>query len=246
MLHLTVSNKEHPGLELLLESAKKHGIKTRVLGMGSQVKIGHGGKGFGLKLQLLKNELELLPPDTKVIFTDAYDVLFNDSSAKLEEWIEKNDEVLFAAEKAKWPDQNLFYPKIVFPFPYLNSGVIAGRAKKMLEFLQKPFDMKTDDQGYYSEQYVLGKGVLDHNAEFFLCLAQVDSLDKYKLPFVTHLNNGNTRRKYMRQVVSKILGPKYLHLANLVILKELYNYTPCIAFVVLFILLLWMKNYFWN
>jgi len=245
MLHLTVSNKPHPGLDLLKESATGSVKETRVLGMGNTTPIGHRGKGFGLKLSLLKAELLLLPPMTKILFTDAYDVLLNGSSKQLEDWIDNNrGKVLFAAERIKWPDKNLMYPSVNLPFPYLNSGVFAGRAQDILELLNEPFDNSTDDQGYYSKQYVRGSSiVLDHTAKFFLCLCGVSV--PHTLPLVTHLNNGLTRVKHMRTVVKKLL-PNRLHLANAVVWREVSYYVKCIAFVALFILLVWTLSYMWN
>lgn len=249
MLHLTVSNKPHPGLDLLLLSAKH--VETRVLGMGTRTAIGHFGKGFGLKLDLLKSELLLLPPMTKVLFTDAYDVLLNGPTTGLEKWLDDHPgKVLFAAEKGKWPYADIVYPKVTFPFPYLNSGVFAGHAKDILSLLKVPFDTKTDDQGYYTLQYVNGNTiVLDHKAEFFQCLYGVD--DFTDLPLVTHLNNGKTRVKHIRRVVRKLL-PGHLRLANLVIWKEISNLLftgvlgGCIAFVVLLMVLYAIKSYMWN
>ena len=176
--HITVSNKPHPGLDALLVSCKKFEFETRVLGMGSKTPIGHKTGGFGLKLELLKKELELLPPEQLVLFTDAYDVIVQHSLAELEQWFqdaENTNTVLFAAESSKWPLEidNLFYPPpLNFPMPYLNSGVFAGRARSILGLLQEPFTSTTDDQGYYSKQFLSGKSCikLDHRAQLLTVL----------------------------------------------------------------------------
>ena len=238
--HITVSNKPHPGLDALLLSCKPFDIKTRVLGMGSTTPIGHKTGGFGLKLELLKQELELLPQEQLVLFTDAYDVIVQHSLDALEQWFQvkgHQDKVLFAAESSKWPLEidNLFYPPpFHFPMPYLNSGVFAGRAKSILSLLQEPFDSTTDDQGYYSKQFLSGKSciVLDHRAQFFQCMVGLDAkqLEVHEKaiefshdsgtekwiakPAILHLNNGTTRVKYFSKVILTVLGPQYAYLTR--------------------------------
>ena len=61
-VHITVANKQHPALLLLRQSAKAVSLETRVLGMGNTQKIGHG-HGFGLKLTLMKKEMEVVKPE---------------------------------------------------------------------------------------------------------------------------------------------------------------------------------------
>jgi hypothetical protein len=238
MLHLTVTNKSHPGLDALLISSKRFSIKSRVLGMGSSIPIGHQTGGFGLKLKLLKQELELLPPDQLVLFTDAYDVIVQHSLDSLESWLHANTgKVLFAAERSKWPldMEDLFYPSpLQFPYPYLNSGLFAGTASSILSLLQVPFTNTTDDQGYYSRQFLTGTSciVLDHRAEYFQCM---EGLQKNQLILnsgsieinhssgsekwttsapLLHLNNGATRAKYFSTVIHTVLGPQYSYISR--------------------------------
>jgi len=248
--HITVSNKPHPGLDALLLSCKPYDIKTRVLGMGSKTPIGHKTGGFGLKLELLKQELELLPQEQLVLFTDAYDVIIQHSLKDLEQWFQEEShqkKVLFAAEKSKWPLEidDLFYPSpLQFPMPYLNSGVFAGRAKSILSLLQDPFVSTTDDQGYYSKQFLSGTSciVLDHRAEFFQCMVGLDAkqiqvnenalefrhdsgTEKWiAKPAILHLNNGTTRVKYFSKVILTVLGPQYAYLTRQIKTKLLTDF----------------------
>ena len=244
--HLTVSNKPHPGLDALLLSCKPWGIQTRVLGMGSTTPIGHETGGFGLKLQLLKKELDLLPPEQLVLFTDAYDVIIQQSLDPLEAWLEAHpNKVVFAAESAKWPlDIEELYPApLNFPSPYLNSGVFAGRAKSILGLLQVPFTNTTDDQGYYTRQFLAGSCiVLDHEAKFFQCMVgltaqNISTKEKRfefshtsglktwtSVPAILHLNNGTTRAKYFTRVILTVLGPQYNYLARQVSLRLISDF----------------------
>ena len=220
MLHLTVANTEHPGLSILLESAKRFAsVQTRVLGLGNHTPIGHGGAGFGLKLKLLHDEVRLLPPLQPVLFTDAFDVILQGKLEGLLQWIDAHPgKVLFAAERAKWPDENIMYPvPLQLPFPYLNSGVFAGRAVDILRLLDsKPYAMKTDDQGYYTDLFLKGDTiVLDHKAEFFLCFFDLKAHETTHAahqfyfnghnPPVLHFNNGGSRYKWYRAVTSQIM-----------------------------------------
>jgi hypothetical protein len=240
VLHLAVSNKPHPGLDILLaSSARLSRVQTRVLGLGSKTPIGHGSSGFGLKLELLKQELQLCPPLQAVLFTDAWDVVLQDSVEPLLQWLTDHPgKVLFAAETSKWPDRNLEYPiPLQFPFPYLNSGCFCGRAKDILRLLQAPFHAKTDDQLYYSQQFVDPSNttiVLDHGAQFFLCMFGIATEDvglhkgymtfRDKKPIVLHLNNGATRLKWFPTVVDTVLQSKaFVGLARKIVFMGLWD-----------------------
>ena len=263
LLHLTVADKPHPGLDLLLDSSARTGIQTRVLGLGSTEEVGHG-KGFGFKLRTIKAELALIPPLQLVMFTDAYDVLLqkSDSLQELIVYLQANPGVVvFAAEKAKWPDAREFYPvPLRMPFPYLNSGVYAGRAMDILQLLEAPFDSKTDDQRYFVKQY-LNPGkvriVLDHDARYFSCfyglttenvktfgaglgLEVVFPSGKTK-PFAIHLNNGGVRFRWYSSAVRAILGDVQNEKVREVVWRSVvgpfYAYRNLIALVLLLVCL---------
>lgn len=213
--------------------------------MGSTTAIGHGGFGFGLKLSLLHRELRVLPPETIVLFTDAFDVLIQHSLSSLEEWCEENPEkVLFAAETSKWPCKELMYPApLHFPYPYLNSGVFCGKASTILSLLESSeYTQKTDDQEYYTRLFLKEKRiVLDHKAQFFQCLVGVeekdltfgseiqvqhfDGLEKWKTtPAVLHLNNGFTRFKLFTKCISAVLGPSHAYLSRQILVSIVLDF----------------------
>lgn len=170
-----------------------------------------------------------MPPLTPVLFTDAYDVILrNDSAglAKLAQWLSLHPgSALFAAEKAKWPDKDAFYPvPLQDPFPYLNSGVFFGYAQTLLKLLEsKPYDARTDDQRFYTELFLGGAPiVLDHAAEYFLCMHDADDqIIHESKALVLHLNNGVSRIKRIRDVVKREFGANapQLKLANAVVWK---------------------------
>jgi hypothetical protein len=257
LLHLAVSNKPHPGLDILLAStARLPRVQTRVLGLGSKTPIGHGSNGFGLKLELLKQELQLCPPLQPVLFTDAWDVVLQESVDPLLQWLRDHPgKVLFAAETSKWPDANLEYPiPLQFPFPYLNSGCFCGRAQDILRLLHAPFHAKTDDQLYYSQQFVDPTNTiieLDHRAEFFLCMYGIANEDvglhkgyltyRDKKPIVLHLNNGATRLMWFPSVVSTVLQSKaYVGLARKIVLRFLWDTVAPYVKLVALALVVWI------
>lgn len=231
LVHLVVANKPHPGLTLCRESAARIGLHTRVLGLGTRAAIGHKNKvGFGLKLELLQDAVHALHPHTPVLFTDAFDVLLQGTAHAAAAWIEANPgRVLFAAERSKWPDPTALYPvPLRLPCAYLNSGGILGRAGDIRALFRAPFDMGTDDQGYYTEKFLRDAAaghahiVLDHECAVFACLQAWNSDDiqfkdgavlvrtsksqPWRVPLVLHLNNGATRKRWTREVARAVLG----------------------------------------
>jgi hypothetical protein len=248
LVHITIANKPHPGLDALRLSTKRHNVQTRVLGMGSKTAIGHGGNGFGLKLELLHQELKLLPLDALVLFTDAFDVLLQDSEDGIVDWITANSsKVLFAAEKTKWPCKELMYPSpLNLPYAYLNSGVFAGTSGAILSLLDSaPYTNLTDDQEYYTRLFLGGAPiVLDHKAQYFQCLQGVDkstlvfdtALQKVHVqhddgvapwsttPTVLHLNNGGTRLKLFTPCINTVLGPAYAYLSRQIMISIILDF----------------------
>ncbi len=232
MLHITICDKPHEGLRLLLASTRENPLlRSVVLGLGTKQRVGHG-RGFGLKLSLLKEYLMNLKEDEYIIFTDAFDVLFQtgeigiNKTKELIKWIDNNQTVLFAKEEVNWPDKNLVYtrPK------YLNSGVFAGRAKHILELLQVPFTETTDDQLYYAKQYIQGKGILDQN-DFFVCFhkAKLQFNNKYvsvdnKIPLVLHINNGLSRFLYYEKTSVIVLGESVRLVGREVAWSSIFKY----------------------
>jgi hypothetical protein len=260
MLHITVANKPHPGLDALRLTSTSHSLQTRVLGMGSKTAIGHGGLGFGLKLDLLRQELKLLPLDSLVLFTDDLDVLVQGSVEELKQYLVLNPtSVVFAAESTKWPCKDLLYPApLYFPYPYLNSGVFAGTANAIAMLLDSsPYTNLTDDQEYYTRLFLGGAPiVLDHEARFFQCLQGVATIDLTfdaknqrvsithfdgvrtwtTAPPILHLNNGTTRFRHFTSCIRTILGPQYTYLARQIqstLLVDLLSYHSLTIFKVL-------------
>ena len=170
--HLVVATKSKPGLSLLLLSARRFGYATSVLGGGDSRPIGHHTTtlclfdcppSFGLKMTLVKEVVSALPPDDWVLFTDAYDVVFarpaEELVADLVAWESRaphGAKILFGAEKLAWPDEGLpgYAARGSAPYPFLNSGVYAGRASAILEAVSDGYDISTNDQRFFTQKLV--------------------------------------------------------------------------------------------
>ena len=119
----------------------------RVLRAGPQVPLtllgfGEAYKGNFQKLTGARALVATLPPETLVLFADAYDVLYaGGADGILERWQALNvssTRILFQAERGCWPDWDMgplgrdfclqTYPASPTPYRYVNSGVWMGRA----------------------------------------------------------------------------------------------------------------------
>ena len=184
--HLVVATRHKPGLDLLLLSARSFGYRSTVLGRNDSRPLGHWDKAFGLKLLLIRDAVAALPPRDWVIFTDAYDALFQRPAVDLVAALEAREAVdaahalIFTAETYEWPDSGRPYTtRGAYRLPFLNSGVYAGRAANLLASLSDGFTLETDDQRFFTTQYFDKSGkkpgvAIDHGAKFFVCLAGLD------------------------------------------------------------------------
>ncbi len=184
--HLVVATRHKPGLDLLLLSARSFGYRSTVLGRNDSRPLGHWDKAFGLKLLLIRDAVAALPPRDWVIFTDAYDALFQRAAGDLVAALEAREAadaahaLLFTAETYEWPDGGRPYTtRTQHRLPYLNSGVYAGRAGSLAASLADGFTLETDDQRFFTTQYFDRSGrkpgvAIDHGAKFFVCLAGLE------------------------------------------------------------------------
>ena len=103
LLVYTAASRETSAFKRFQRSAKINGIHPKVLGMDLV------WNGLTEKAALLKRELEQYRNDYKkiVLFTDAYDVVYNGGADQiLTKFKQLNTKVLFSAEKNCWPDKH--------------------------------------------------------------------------------------------------------------------------------------------
>ena len=139
------------------------------------------GAGGGHKANILREYIETLPENDVILFTDAYDVLYNDDLTSItERYLSFRKTVVFAAEENCWPDNSLApeFEKIECEyktkFQYLNSGLFIGvvsEIKKMLNDEDFSVENNGDDQLYYQNLFLSGKYdvCLDYEGYIFQC-----------------------------------------------------------------------------
>lgn len=109
---VTVATEPTSGFLRYMRSAKKNHLPVKVLGMGEEWKGGDmaNSVGGGQKVLMMRQALESYKDDPEMIilFTDAYDVLFNANRQQILEQFNKfNARVVFSAEGFCWPDAHL-------------------------------------------------------------------------------------------------------------------------------------------
>jgi len=180
-LVITVATQETSGFKRFQRSTKLNNIPVKVLGMGHEWRGGdmENGIGGGQKVHLLKEELEKHKDDKDkiIMFTDAYDVLFNAGPELILEKFKAFDaRVLFSAEGFCWPDKQLAskYPPVERGKKFLNSGMFMGYAPELYRIVNSsPIGVADDDQLFYTKIYLndaMRKELsfkLDHRAEIF-------------------------------------------------------------------------------
>jgi len=182
----------------LLNSSKSNNIEVKVLGAGvdwtgGDVKKGPGG---GMKINLLREELENYRDNDVVMFVDGYDVIINDTANTiLDRYLSFHCKVLFAAEKVCWPDRSLEskFPKPANGYPYLNSGCFIGVVSELKKMLLVGINDIDDDQLYFQKQFLSNNYdvKLDHEGYVFQCISMVE--DKIGVNSHKQFVNSETR-----------------------------------------------------
>ena len=188
------ATEANDGLKMLYESSLKYGVPLEYAGLNEEWTGGNESRldypGGGQKVNILKNTIKDMVDDMLVIFTDGYDVLYNEGLNKIiDKFKTFNTKVLFGAEIACWPDENLRdqYPESVLnmksPCKFLNSGVIIGYVGELKRITNEDISDTDDDQLYYTKKYLSGEFdiKLDHNCEIIQNLAQFDQIKINKL-----------------------------------------------------------------
>ena len=172
-----------------VESAVRNGVDLRVLGWGVK------WEGLSQKLAAALAAVDALPADCVVLFTDAYDVLFAASGARMrEDFLALGKPLVFAAECGCWPQVQRdrgktcrdAYPPSPTPYRFLNSGAWMGRAGVAAAFLRRLVETagaegaafhKLNDQELAAELYFSGAFgpdlTLDFHARLFQCMHAV-------------------------------------------------------------------------
>ena len=134
------------------------------------------GPGGGMKINLLREYIENLPPNDVVLFVDGYDVFFGTELKEIvQRYLGFNTRVLFAAEENCWPDSNMVdkFPPAEYnsKYRFLNSGLFIGEVRELKKILKNPIKNSEDDQLYYQKAFLSGEYdiKLDYEAYIFQC-----------------------------------------------------------------------------
>ena len=190
--YITISTKDTPELQRLIQSAKKYDLNIDVLGLElDRRNLGHlqklndnlqGGK-FGIKLKYPKEYLKDKNPDDILLFTDAWDVVVaNNPNTLLEKYKKFNKDIVFSAENALWPDVSReanYKNSKDEPFPYINSGGYIGKVGVIRDLLNNYNGEDIDDQRFWTDIYFKNRDkiVLDTKAEIFLSMHAINHED---------------------------------------------------------------------
>lgn len=226
-----VATDRTPELNRFEESATYWGYDYVILGLDREWVSGQAENGRlvypggGMKVNLLKDYLNsFTDTSTLILFTDSYDVVFNQGP---EELVQKyrniyGDAIVFTAEKTCWPDDSLssLYPDSKYDYKYLNSGGFIGSVEQLRQLTISDCDDSDDDQLYYTLKFLNGEGVvLDYNLELFqtLNISESDIMvsksglvyNKYtsSRPSVIHANGGIGPRTFLNRLYDKM--PKH-------------------------------------
>lgn len=181
-----------------------------------------------------------IPPTDLVLLTDAFDVTVDaraiasipDKFAAVTNSSSSSSlAVLFAAERACWPDIERWscYPQLQHtPYRYLNAGGLVGHVAYLRALLQ-PFmglvSSWTDDQRFYTTAYLALREQngfhIDSGCEVFQTLNQVDmaagelvfdaerggwfNVQTNSYPALVH-GNGNTKDVFFEEILQKAAG----------------------------------------
>jgi len=177
MIHILTVGTDLVKTQKLLNDSR---FAIKNLGEGVEWQGGNmeAGPGGGQKIQLVKEELELLADNDIVMFLDGYDTFLSsttDVENILERYLGFNTAIVFSAEGTCWPDQSLSenFKEVPVGYRYLNSGTYIGTVKELKKMFQAPISNSEDDQLYCQKQYLTGMYdvCLDHEGYIFFCLA---------------------------------------------------------------------------
>lgn len=132
----TYCNKQHPGLDILIESAQAKGISLHITGWGDET------PSPSKKLSASLSFIESLNNDDIVMFVDGYDtVILEDASTIISKFRRKKSSVVFGGENACFPMLytsfnlqqdfcNDYYPK-ASRLRFVNTGQYIGYASSL-------------------------------------------------------------------------------------------------------------------
>lgn len=178
---ITVATERNENLDRFEDTCKRNKIPYKVLGLGQAWESGAAENGVLLepggaqKIIYLRDEIKDWHDleNTVILFTDSYDVIFNDSPKNIMTKFRSFDSpMVFSAEKTCWPNQDLAdeYPEVDGDYRFLNSGGFIGYGDHIMELVDVDIEKSDDDQEFYTNYYLSDENdnmVLDHEQSLF-------------------------------------------------------------------------------
>ena len=214
---LTVASDESKA-QKLFESAERNNIQ--VTNIWPKDKVWEGGltdysTGGGVKLNLLREYIQDLPAHDLVVFTDAYDVFYNDDlDSIIRRYLCFKTEVLTQAESSNWPDKNSIWPPSHTPYRYLCSGVIIGRVRELKKMLTVNLSDAQSDQLYLQQLYLQGHFNIKLDHEMYIVSSGEDAVSTSNgqlfnrvtncFSSIYHGNGGPVQKKKFNDIYRKL------------------------------------------
>ena len=181
--------------------------------------------GGGHKVNLIKNYIQDLPDNDVILFTDGYDVVYNDNLENItRKYLSFNTKVLFSAEQFIWPEPSLQdeFDQLQSSegydtkYKYLNSGTFIGvvsELKKMLD--HSTVENDGDDQLFFQRALLSDK--YDVKLDYKCYLFQTHDVDIWldgddnfindetnQSPSIYHGNGGDDAKGKLDSLSSRI------------------------------------------
>jgi len=222
---MTVSTKNHKNLERWKKSAEINGFTPTILGLHENKQYNDpliGSAKFGMKLRYLLEYLQKRDYNDIILFTDAWDVIIiRDCSEILKTYKSFKKDIVFGGEKGFClPDfWNYFKYDFTKPFPFLNSGILIGKARTIKNLLEKYTNSNiqdsVDDQVLWRKIYLENKDkiAIDFNAKLILNTSLTSKKDYVYEDNIFTYKETNTNPSIIHAQGPEILGFKnYLEL----------------------------------
>lgn len=158
---VTYYNTFHDRMASLHVSAQAHHLYPEALGYGQHA---WWPEGLAKKIQAMKEYAfsGRAMDDDIVIFADCYDVIVTAFEEEIRNSFERferragKDVVVFATESNCYPGPCERFPESPTIFRYMNSGLLAARARTLKAFLSVdiPGEFPGGDQGWFMDKYV--------------------------------------------------------------------------------------------
>ncbi|MDB4435697.1 glycosyltransferase family 25 protein [bacterium] len=157
----------------LNDSAALHSVYPKNLGTNVEWKgTDMSGAGGGHKVTIFREYLNTLPDSDVVLFTDAYDVIYNaDIQEITRRYLGFKKKVVFSAEQYIWPDKSLAdkFPQCDTKYKYLNSGTFIGRVDELKRIVaDSEIAEYEDDQLFYQKAFLSGKYDIALDSECYI------------------------------------------------------------------------------